>query len=142
MSKNIRVIIADDHVVEREGFKQLLSLVDDIEVIGEAESAQEAVQKALNLTPDVVLLDLVWHKDRTAGIAAVRQIKAKAPQIKILAATAYPELIRDARIEGADVAVDKDSLTDKSTLAARIRDAYTSQAFPKPQTPLLDEINC
>jgi len=137
----IRVLIADDHVHEREGFKQLLSLVDFIEVVGEAASAQEAVQKALDLGPDVVLLDLTWYKDRTAGISAIRQIKAEAPQIKILAATVYAELIEPARMEGADLAVDKDSLFDKPTLAARIRDAYESQAFPRPQPPLVEKLS-
>jgi len=139
MRDKIRVLIADDHVHEREGFKQLLGLVDSIEVVGEATSAQEAVRKALSLKPDVVLLDLAWYKDRTAGISAIRQIKQEAPQIKILAATVYAELIEPARLEGADLAVDKDSLFDKSTLADRIRDAYMSQTFPRAQAELVEK---
>lgn len=139
MRDKIRVLIADDHMYEREGFKQLLSLVDSIEVIGEAASAQEAVRKALSLKPDVVLLDLAWYKDRTAGISAIRKIKQEAPQIKILAATVYAELIEPARMEGADLAVDKDALFDKSTLADRIRDAYMSQGFPRPQADLVEK---
>jgi NarL family two-component system response regulator LiaR len=136
----IRVLIADDHVHEREGFKKLLGLVDDITVIGEAESAQEAVHKAQDLRPDVVLLDLMWYKDRTAGLAAIRQIKAQAPQIKVLAATVYEELIEPARMEGADLAVDKDCLFDMSTLAARIRDTYRTQTFSSSQPPMVETL--
>ena len=135
----IRVLIADDHVHEREGFKQLLSLVDSIDVVGEAASAQEAVKKALSLKPDVVLLDLLWYKDPTAGISAIRQIKAETPQIKILAATVYPELIKSARMEGADLAVDKDSLSDTSMLVDRIRDTYMSQGFPTTEANLVEK---
>jgi DNA-binding NarL/FixJ family response regulator len=138
MTYRIRVLIADDHLHEREGFKKLLSLVDDIEVVGVATSAQEAVQKALRLEPHVVLLDLMWYKDRTAGISAIGDIKAQAPQVKILAATVYEDLIEPARREGAELAVHKDSLFDKSTLADRIRDAHNAGTFPSPQ-PLLVE---
>jgi len=84
------------------------------------------------LEPDVVLLDLTWFKDQTAGISAIKQIKSSVPKTKILVATVYSELIERARRAGADLAADKDSLYDKNTLAARIRDASRSDSFPLP----------
>ncbi len=132
-ARAIKIVIADDHIHEREGFKQLLSLLDFVEVIGEATSAQSAVQTALTLRPDVLLMDLTWYKDRTAGATAIRQIKEQAPEIKILAVTVYQELIEEARLAGADLAVDKDALSHKSTLGARIRDTYTSKPVLRPK---------
>ena len=58
MTTQIRVLIADDHVHEREGFQRLLDLVPFVQVVGQADSAQDAVRQALLLKPDVVLLDL------------------------------------------------------------------------------------
>ena len=137
----IKIVIADDHVHEREGFKQLLSLLDFVEVIGEAASAQSAVQTALELRPDVVMMDLTWYKDRTAGAIAIQQIKEQAPEIKILAVTVYQELIEEARQAGADLAVDKDSLSHKSTLGARIRDTYASKPVARTQRPPIEQLS-
>ena len=140
MTNIIKVLIADDHIHEREGFKQLLGLLDFVEVIGEATSAQNTVQQALGLMPDVILMDLTWFKDKTAGITAIQQIKARAPTIKILAATVYPELIEAARAAGADLAADKDTLSNKTTLGDRIRDTYESPTFTPNQPPLTEQL--
>ena len=140
MSETIRVLIADDHIHEREGFKQLLGLLNFVEVVGEATSAQNTVPQALGLMPDVILMDLTWFKDKTAGITAIQQIKAQEPTIKILAATVYPELIESARAAGADLAVDKDTLSNKTTLGDRIRDTYKSQTFTLSQPALTERL--
>ncbi|HOG45811.1 MAG TPA: response regulator, partial [Anaerolineae bacterium] len=63
----ITVLIADDTLIAREGLKSILEGVRGIQVIGEASSAQEAVQMAQERRPDVVLMDLLWHGDETAG---------------------------------------------------------------------------
>lgn len=124
MNEKIRVLIADDHIHERRGFISLLNLDQSIEVVGEAASVREAIEMAQRLLPDVVLLDLKWFKDTTAGAQAIFEIKANAPDVKILAATVHPELINDARKAGAEVAIDKDLLFNGETLVARIQDAY------------------
>jgi DNA-binding NarL/FixJ family response regulator len=105
-----------------------------------ARSAKEAVQKTLSLKPDVVLLDLAWYKNYSAGISAIRAIKAQAPQVKILAATVYSELIEKARIAGADIAVDKDSLSSTTTLVGRIRDAYESEVIHQYPSSSLERL--
>ena len=140
METKIRVLIADDHIHEREGFKQLLSRVSFVEIIGEADSAQNTVQQALALQPDVVLMDLTWYKDRTAGITAIQQIKSQAPNIKILAATVYADLIEAARKAGADLAVDKDALSNKIALGNRIQDTFATKAFMAPHVQPLDAL--
>jgi DNA-binding NarL/FixJ family response regulator len=139
MPEKIKVLIADDHIMVREGLQQLLGRIDFIQVVGQADSAQSAVQQALTLQPDVVLLDLAWYKDRSAGITAIQQIKQQAPAVKILAATAYQDLIGPARAAGAEMAVDKDALNDKITLAQRIRDTYLTPATGKRTALAVEE---
>ena len=67
---NITVLVADDTLIAREGLKSILEGVRGIQVIGEASSAQEAVQLARERNPNIVLMDLLWHGDDTAGIEA------------------------------------------------------------------------
>jgi DNA-binding NarL/FixJ family response regulator len=141
MGDKISVLIADDHVHERMGLRQLMSLVEGIEVIAEAASAQEAVQIAVARRPDVVLMDLRWYGDNTAGISAIHRIKAEAPEVRILAATDFPdELIEPARKAGADVAVGKDYLVSPQAVEARIRDAIASPFMPPPSETMLEPL--
>jgi DNA-binding NarL/FixJ family response regulator len=141
MNEKITVLIADDHLYERMGLRDLLSLVDSVEVIAEATSAQEAVQIAVGQRPNVVVMDLRWYGDNTAGVSAIRKIKALAPDVRILAVTNFPEeLIEAARKAGADAAVGKDFLVSPQTLEARIRDAFTSPSLPPPDDPLAERL--
>ncbi|HMO60237.1 MAG TPA: response regulator, partial [Roseiflexaceae bacterium] len=82
MAHAIRVIIADDHHVVRAGIRELLSDAADIEVIGEARNGQDAVDLALALRPDVVVMDI--NMPLLSGVEATRQIHAAAPEIHIL----------------------------------------------------------
>ncbi len=88
-SSNIRVLIADDHPIVREGLRGLLSIKPGFDVIGEAEDGDELVQQAIWLKPDVVLMDLVMP--RTDGLAAIRAIKAAHLDARILVLTSFTE---------------------------------------------------
>ena len=87
MSEQIRVLIADDHAVVREGLRTLIGTEPGIQVVGEAENGAEAVRKAHSLQPDVILLDMVMpHKD---GLAAINEIMAEDSQAHILVLTSF-----------------------------------------------------
>jgi NarL family two-component system response regulator LiaR len=83
----IRVLITDDHAVVRKGLQALLMTESDIEVIGEAENGEEAVTKAHQLHPDVILMDIVMPK--MDGIEAIRRISTHQPKIRILVLTSF-----------------------------------------------------
>jgi two-component system, NarL family, response regulator LiaR len=88
-SPRIRVLLADDHALVREGTAELLARSDDIDVVGQAADGVEAVQLALALRPDVLLIDLAMpHLD---GLEATRQVLAVAPDTVVLALTAHDE---------------------------------------------------
>jgi len=86
MSK-IRVLLAEDHVVVREGTRELMRRERDMEVVGEAGDGEEATRLALELQPDVVLMDIAMPK--LNGIEATKQIKARCPASAVLILTAY-----------------------------------------------------
>ena len=89
MDSKIRVILADDHAVLRDGLRLLLERESDITVVGEAGDGDEAVKKTFQLNPDVVVLDIGMPK--VSGIEAARMIKQKQPSIGILALTVYED---------------------------------------------------
>lgn len=88
-NSKIRVLLVEDHAVVREGTAELLNRQPDIEVIGEAGDGQTAVELALSLKPDVVLMDV--QLPVLDGIAATRKIKEARPTIAVLALTAHDE---------------------------------------------------
>jgi NarL family two-component system response regulator LiaR len=89
MTGKIRVMIADDHRLVREGLKTFLVTNPGLEIVGEARDGQEAVEIAARLNPDVVLMDLVMPK--IDGVAATRQILKQNPQTRILIVTSFTE---------------------------------------------------
>ncbi|NWG08644.1 MAG: response regulator transcription factor [Chloroflexi bacterium] len=82
---NIRLMIADDHKLFREGIKALLAVTDDIEIIGEAEDGDSVLQQARELEPDVILMDI--NMPGLNGIRATEQILEKQPQTRIIMLT-------------------------------------------------------
>lgn len=85
----IRVLIADDHTLVRDGTRRILEAEEDMDVVGEALDGEEAVQLAKELKPDVVLMDIAMPK--VDGIAATKQIKHIYPEINVLILSAYDD---------------------------------------------------
>jgi DNA-binding NarL/FixJ family response regulator len=83
----IRVLVADDHAVVREGLRALLELQDGIEIAGEAADGEQAVEEAVHLRPDVVLMDLVMP--RLDGLAAMRALREQVPGARVIVLTSF-----------------------------------------------------
>jgi two-component system, NarL family, response regulator LiaR len=92
----IRVLLADDHAVVRQGLKMFLALDAGLEVVGEANNGREAVELVERLRPDVVLMDLVMPV--LDGISAIQEIKSRFPDVEIIAVTS---VLEDAKVIGA-----------------------------------------
>ncbi len=97
MRGKIRVLIADDHAILRSGLRLLLEAQPDMEVVGEAGSAEEAVALEARLRPDVVLMDLTLparpgsSSSGAAGLEAIRRIRASRPEARVLALTMHDD---------------------------------------------------
>jgi DNA-binding NarL/FixJ family response regulator len=89
MSQKIRVILADDHALVRQGIRQFLENAEDIEVVAEAADGEKALLLVAELRPDVALLDV--QMPGMSGIEATRQIKARFPEVRVLVLTAYDD---------------------------------------------------
>jgi len=85
----IRTLVADDHAIARVGLVSLLETEKTIEVIGQAEDGESAVETALKLKPDVIIMDLVMPK--LDGVAATRKIVAALPETKVLILTTFSD---------------------------------------------------
>jgi DNA-binding NarL/FixJ family response regulator len=98
---SIRVLIVDDHAVVRSGLRMLLAAEDDIEPVGEAESAKEAIFQARSLEPDVILMDVVMPDG--SGIDVVPQLLHEHPDVKVLVLSMQddPQYVRQAFSSGA-----------------------------------------
>jgi len=97
----IRILLVDDHPIVRQGLRTLLEGHDGWEIIGEASDGAEALEKAKDLSPDVMVLDVTMP--RMNGLEACRLLRKRAPQLEILFVTQHdsPQMMREAMEAGA-----------------------------------------
>src|SRR3990170_1198834 len=126
----IKVLIADDHAIVREGIRMILALHDDIEVVGEAANGVEAIEQVDKLSPDVVLMDIAMPG--LGGLEATLEIVKRKPQSKILVLTQYDntEYIYRFLKAGAAGYVLKKAVG--SDLVSAIRSVFQGKSFIDP----------
>lgn len=131
MSDMVRVLVADDHLIIRQGLRLILETTDDFVLVGEAANGAEAVQRATELQPDVVLMDL--RMPGMDGLAAIERLHAEQPHIAVVILTTFNEdelMMRGLRA-GAKGYLLKD--TDRETLFNTIRAAARGETLLKPE---------
>ncbi len=128
--EQIKILIADDHPVVREGLFAMLSREPDFKVVGEAKDGAEAVDKARRLNPDVVLMDL--RMPELDGVEAMRQIRSTNPDIKFIILTTYSddEYIFSGIEAGARAYLLKDA--PREELFKAIRAVYKGESLIQP----------
>ena len=126
----IRVLLVDDHGVVRRGLRGYLELLDDIEVVGEAENGLIGVELSAQLVPDVILMDIVMPQ--LDGIGAIARIKSSRPSIQVVALTSFieEEKVTAALEAGASGFILKDAEADD--VAAAIRAAHNDEVHLDP----------
>ncbi len=130
---NIRVLLAEDHTIVRKGLRSLLDAEANIEVVGEADDGRQAIQKAQQFQPDVVLMDITMPV--LNGLEATRQIKKLLPQIRVLVLTVHTseEYIFQILQAGAAGYVVKQAAVEE--LIAAITAVSQGNAFISPSVP-------
>ena len=125
----IKILVVDDHGILRDSIRALLELHDDIKIVGEASNGKEAIEKARELVPDVVLMDIVMPG--MDGLEATRHIK-KSPRVKILALTQYDskEYVLAAIKAGVDGYLPKNTVA--AELVTAIRSLHRGDTFLQP----------
>jgi DNA-binding NarL/FixJ family response regulator len=136
----IRILIADDHSVVRQGLRMFLSLDPELEVIGEAENGEEAVARARALSPDVVLMDMLMPV--MDGVTATTQIRSELPDTEVIALTS---VLDDGTVVGAVRAgaigyLLKDTEADELCRAIKAAAAGQVQLSPDAATRLMREV--
>lgn len=124
--KMIKVLIADDHDLLRNGLKSYFDTQDDMRVVAEAVNGQQAIEMAQQHSPDVILMDL--RMPQMGGVEAIRQIRSAMPQIAIVALTSYddPDMVETAIQAGAISYLIKNVSTTE--LGAAVRAAYEGKS--------------
>ena len=132
VAQTLRILVADDHALVRQGLRTLLEARPGWAVCGEAVTGREAIEKARQLQPDIIVLDI--HMPETDGLQAARVIRAANPRSEILILTVddSDEAVRDASEAGAQGIVMKGDTADDLIVAvaalARHEPFYTSRA--------------
>ncbi|MCS7314287.1 MAG: response regulator transcription factor [Bryobacterales bacterium] len=128
--RKIRVLLADDHALVRQGFRLILSAQPDIEIVGEAGNGREALELVEKLRPDVVVMDVAMPEMN--GIEATRRLAALAPRTRVLALSMHKDsvYVREILRAGARGYLLKDAI-DRDLLAA-VRAVASGEAYLSP----------
>jgi NarL family two-component system response regulator LiaR len=147
-AESIGVLVVDDHAVVREGLRSFLDLQEGIDVVGEAADGEEALRRAEELRPDVILMDLVMPK--LDGVGAMRELRRRLPESRVIVLTSFADddrllpaiqagaagyLLKDAQPQELARAVraanDGEALLDPG-VAARLVDAIAQTPDEEP----------
>jgi two-component system response regulator NreC len=128
--KRIRILLADDHAVVRQGFKLILAAQPDMEIVGEAGNGREAVQLAEELRPDIVVMDVAMPE--LNGIEATRRLTASAPHARVVALSMHKDsvYVREILRAGARGYLLKDS--PAPDLLAAVRAVASGEGYLSP----------
>jgi len=131
MSEKIKVMIADDHTVVRSGLAAFLSVFDEFELAGEAANGREACEKAKELRPDVILMDMMMPE--MDGAQATKCIRQSVPESQIIILTSFKDekMVQDALKAGAIGYILKNASADE--LAQAIRSAHAGKPALSPE---------
>ncbi|MDR7480948.1 MAG: response regulator transcription factor [Armatimonadota bacterium] len=130
MAGKIRILIADDHSIVREGVRMILAGQEDFEVVGEAATGREAVEQARRLRPDVVVMDISMPD--LNGIQATEQIRRELPEVQVLGLTMHEEgnyVFELLKVGAAGYVLKRAAAED---LVAAVRAAHRGEAFLYP----------
>ena len=132
MSKHkIKVMLVDDHAVVRMGFRLLLQGASDIDVVGEANSGEEAVRQFMELAPDVLVMDI--SMPGIGGLEAIDRVLAKNPQQKILVLSAHEDVMHARRVLKAGAAGYLTKRSAAEVLIEAIHAVFKGNIFLEPQ---------
>ena len=140
-SQPIRVMLVDDHTMVRKGLATFLKVFDDLELAGEAESGEAAIQLCAQVLPDVILMDMVMPM--MDGATATRAIRKQFPQVQVIALTSFKEgdLIKNALEAGAIGYLLKDVSADDLVRAIRSAHAGRATLSPEAAQALVEKAN-
>lgn len=134
----VRIVLADDHGIVRDGLKAQLALVDGVEVIGEAVDGDDAVRTCRTLHPDVVVMDLGMPV--LNGIEATRQLQEECPEIRVVVLSMHSEqrYVTEALHSGASAYVLKDSAFEELADALKTVESGGVYLSPRVQAAVVD----